>query len=101
MIFNGLTNQIMTSLILIILCSAINACMDTLKNHFDASVFKNLNPLFWNHALRQPKQINAHLVLKVLMISLLILAVIFYQSMSDNVPIDAAVCGISWMIEVR
>ena len=88
----------MISLLLILFASAINACMEALKNHFGTSVFKNLNPLFWNHALRQPNQINAHLLLKVLMISLLILAVIFYQSMSDNVPIDAAVCGISWMI---
>ena len=72
--------------------------MEALKNHFGTSVFKNLNPLFWNHALRQPKQINAHLVLKILMIVLLILAVIFYQSISDNLPIDVAVYAISWMI---
>ena len=88
----------MITLLLIIFASAINACMETIKNHFRTSVFKKLNPLFWNHALRQPKQINAHMVLKTLMISFLILAVIFYQSISDNLPIDVAVYAISWMI---
>ena len=88
----------MITLLLIIFAGAINACMDTLKNHFSVSVFKNLNPSFWNHALVKPNQVNAHLVFKSIKLMLLLLSVIFYQTISHNVPIDVAVCGISWMI---
>jgi hypothetical protein len=38
----------MTSLILISLAAIFEAIMDTLAHHFTGSVFKNLNPKFWN-----------------------------------------------------
>jgi len=38
----------MTSLILLIFAGFFNAIMDTLFTHYSSSIFKNLNPLFWN-----------------------------------------------------
>lgn len=36
------------TLLLIILAAFFNACMDALYSNFDGSIFKNLNPNFWN-----------------------------------------------------
>ena len=38
----------MVTLLLIVLAGFFNAVMDTLFTHFSQSIFKNLNPLFWN-----------------------------------------------------
>jgi hypothetical protein len=38
----------MISILLWCLASALNACMDTLRNHFEGSLFKKLDPTFWN-----------------------------------------------------
>jgi len=37
--------------ILIFIAAFSNAIMDTLRHHFDKSVFKNLNQQFWNAAV--------------------------------------------------
>ena len=66
----------MISLILIIVASVMGSYMNTLK----------------------PKKSNAHLALKTLMIILLILAVIFYKTITDNVPLDVLAFGMGWLI---
>ena len=38
----------MTTLFLLMLAGMCNAVMDTLFSHYDISIFKSLNPLFWN-----------------------------------------------------
>jgi len=38
-------------IILYCISGALDAVMDTLKDHFSISVFKNLNPHFWNPAI--------------------------------------------------
>lgn len=38
----------MISLFLFLLAAICNAVMDTSNHHFSTSIFKNLNPLFWN-----------------------------------------------------
>lgn len=46
------------SLILWSLAAALNALMDTLKDHFGVSIFKNLNPEFWNPVVSWNKSYN-------------------------------------------
>jgi len=36
------------SFIFVAIAAVLNAVLDTLKDHFSVSVFKNLNPKFWN-----------------------------------------------------
>jgi len=38
----------MYSFIFLFLASMLNACMDTLKDHYSVSIFYGLNPSFWN-----------------------------------------------------
>lgn len=46
------------SIVLFCLAAMFNAIMDTLKDHFGVSIFKNKNPEFWNPAISWNKGIN-------------------------------------------
>lgn len=50
--------MIAISIILFCLGVMFNAIMDTLKDHFGVSIFKHLNPDFWNPAISWNKGIN-------------------------------------------
>ena len=41
----------MISLLFFILASVANAIMDTCSHHYSTSVFKKLNPMFWNNEI--------------------------------------------------
>lgn len=46
------------SIVLFCLATIFDAIMDTLKDHFGVSIFKNKNPEFWNPAVSWNKGIN-------------------------------------------
>jgi hypothetical protein len=102
----------MVSLILVALAAICNAVMDKSKFHFHKSIFKNLNPYWWNGEISWknkyidrdflkgfrsiPVQFtDAFHFFKSLMIVLFSLAVICYKPMINPI-IDLLMIGGSW-----
>ena len=94
----------MTALILLILASISNACMDTIKDHFGVSIFKNLNQDFWNPSVSFHKKtiltyrVDAWHIFKSVMIILICFAIVFFKPMSDFKLLDISMFGVVWNI---
>jgi hypothetical protein len=96
----------MVSLILFIIASILNSIMDTLFDHFGVSIFKKLNPNFWNPMIswKNSKKIlgypiDAWHLVKSLFIICIIGAIIFYQPLiSSSLILNILIFGISWNI---
>jgi len=89
---------------LVVLASICNATMDTLSHHFDTSVFKKLNPKFWNPNVSSDKafrigtyKIDAWHLFKSTMIVLLSFAVVEYRPYNDWY-VDVFLFGWFWNV---
>jgi len=94
----------MISLILISIAAIFNSIMDTLFDHFNVSIFKNLNPNLWNPMISWKTSktilgyhVDAWHIFKSIMIILLILSIICYKQLI-NPYLDFLIFGISWNI---
>ena len=102
----------MVSCIFIFLAAVCNAVMDKTQFHFHKSIFKTLNPYFWNGEISwQNKYINrdfnqgfkktpvqftdAFHLFKSLMIIFFVAAVVYYKPMI-NAFIDFLIFGACW-----
>lgn len=107
----------MISILFIFLASLCNSIMDKTSHHFHKSIFKNLNPVWWNaeiswknkYILLDPKNGRRKLLFfnypvqltdawhffKTLMIIFICLAIIFYQSIF-NWYFDLLIFGTCW-----
>lgn len=92
----------MISLILIIIASISNACMDTLKDHFSVSLFQNLNEEFWNPSVSWKKKtimtyrFDAWHTFKSIAIILICFAMVFYTPITPYKLLDVTILGIAW-----
>lgn len=95
----------MLNIILWILACACNAIMDTLKHHFGTSVFKNLNPKFWDpnvsykHAYIIPYtgyKVDAWHLFKSGMIICMALGTALSTPVSPYVLLDTLIFGVIW-----
>lgn len=92
----------MLTLILISLAAVCNAVMDILENeNFSSSIFRNLDPKFWykRESWKYAKRVfgwkfDGWHVFKSLMITLLMLAIVFYKPIFGW--IDFIVFGLMW-----
>ena len=75
--------------------------MVALKEHFSTSIFRDLEPRFWNPNMVTAKRVNAHFLLKTTMIILLFFAAFYYETIADNVPLDNFVFGTGWLVSLK
>ena len=74
----------MISFTFFFLASIINSIMDTLKDHFSVSIFKNLNPNFWNPTFSWKNKIfnyvaiDAWHISKTCMLGCIYCSIVFY-----------------------
>ena len=77
----------MYTLIFFALAASFNAGMDTLKDHYYVSVFRNLNPKFWNPSISWKNimfnyvSLDAWHIAKGCMLGCLYLSIFFYKNM--------------------
>ena len=94
----------MLSLILIIFASIFDACKDTLKDHFSISIFKNLNPNFWNPAISyhiktiMTYRIDGWHICKSINIILICFAMGYYKPITDYVLLNIFIIGMTMNI---
>ncbi len=104
----------MCSLILVIIGSICSAIMDTLKDHFPVSIFKNLNNQWWNPEISWKNKIfykhqtnwkkyvpdslsDAWHTFKTIMLWSLIGAIVFYSPIFYNYGYFI-IYGFSWIL---
>jgi hypothetical protein len=95
----------MLSLFLVILAAILNSMMDTTTHHFSTSIFKNLEPKFWNPNIswEYAKTILGYKcdfwhICKTLMLFCLMAAIILYKPITTHPLLDWAILGSSWNI---
>ena len=95
---------IMISITLFLLASICNACMDTLKDHFDVSVFQKFDESFWNPAISWKKKtfltyrFDGWHILKSLVIILICFSIVLYKPITDYWLLDIFIYGMAWNI---
>jgi len=95
----------MLSLFLVILAAILNSMMDTTTHHFSTSIFKNLDPKFWNPNVswEYAKNINGFKldfwhICKSLMLFSLMAAIVLYKPITKYPLLDWAILGSVWNI---
>lgn len=94
----------MTSLILMIIASILNGLMDTLKDNFNVSPFRELNSYFWNPRISYRNKVFFNLkmdawhIVKTIMIIVLCFSIVIYKPMSGYILIDVIILGGMWNI---
>lgn len=92
----------MISLILFLFASIFDACKDTLKDHFSSSIFKNLNPNFWNPAISyrlstfSTYRFDAWHICKSITIILICFAIVSFKPITNYLLLDVAIFGMVW-----
>lgn len=93
------------SILLIILAAALNAVMDTLTHHYSTSIFKPLNPKFWDPSISWEfakkiggYKLDAWHITKSLMLFFLFGSTILYVNITNYLLIDFIIFGTAWNI---
>lgn len=94
------------SFLFIGIAAAFNAVTDTTWTHFPTSVFKNLNPNFWNAQVSWMHAYNflgfvrfdAYHVSKLFTIGFISLAIVFYQPLIKKWWLECLVYCITWSV---
>ena len=96
----------MISLILFCFASMLNAVMDTLFDHFTTSIFRNLNPDFWDPMVSWKHcnvipiiqyPIDAWHLMKSGMVIIICFSIVLYTPII-NIYVDFLIFGVLWNI---